>query len=306
MNSALDRNRVTELLPLYVIGALEAEEMLAIEAYLQQHPDWQERLAALEAVLAQIVQSVPTAPLPTDARTRLLARVQGDIASTTPVDARNAATQAGAQPPISYQHPLRRLRRRQSSPPPPPINSPQWQRMGRATGVARLGWLAGAFSLLLTFLLLGLTLLQQSRITALSAEVVRLRELNQQIEQQLEGQTQQLALFLAAERNVALVGTALAPEAQGAFYLSDAEGIVVLRGLTPLPADRTYQLWLVPPNGVPTSVAILPLQTLDLVAQTVLVPPALRNFAIVDVSIEQAGGSPAITKETIVLRGTIH
>lgn len=305
MNTALDRNRVTELLPLYVIGALEAEEMLAIEAYLPQHPDLQERLAALEAVLAQIVQSIPTAPLPTDARTRLLARVQGDIASTTPVDARNAATQAGAQPPISYQHPLRRLRRRQSSA-PPPINPPQWQRMGRATGVARLGWLAAAVCLLLAFSLLGLNLLQQSRITALSAEVVRLREVNQHIEQQLQGQTQQLALFLAAERNVALAGTALAPEAQGAFYLSEAEGIVVLRGLAPLPVDRTYQLWLVPPNGVPTSVALLPVQTPDLVAQTVRVPPALRNFAIVDVSIEQAGGSPAITKETIVLRGTIH
>lgn len=289
MNTALDRKRVTELLPLYVIGALEADELLAIEAYLQQHPAMLEQLTALEAALAHIVQSLPTTPLPAEARARLLTRVNSDAGH---------ATQARARLPVTYQHPLRR-RRQGSAPSQPPI-------LGRANGGARLGWLAAAGGLLLVLLLLGLNLLQQSRITALSAEVVHLRAVNQQMAQQLQGQTQQLALFLAADRNVALGGTALAPAAQGAFYLSDAEGIVVLRGLAPLPADRTYQLWLVPPNGVPTSVALLPVQSPDLVAQTVRVPPALRNFAIVDVSIEQAGGSPAITKETIVLRGTIN
>lgn len=294
MNTALDRKRVTELLPLYVIGALEADELLAIEAYLQQHPAMLEQLTALEAALAHIVQSLPTTPLPAEARARLLTRVNSDAGH---------ATQARARLPVTYQHPLRR---RQGSAQSQLANPSQPPILGRANGGARLGWLAAAGGLLLVLLLLGLNLLQQSRITALSAEVVHLRAVNQQMAQQLQGQTQQLALFLAADRNVALGGTALAPAAQGAFYLSDAEGIVVLRGLAPLPADRTYQLWLVPPNGVPTSVALLPVQSPDLVAQTVRVPPALRNFAIVDVSIEQAGGSPAITKETIVLRGTIN
>jgi anti-sigma-K factor RskA len=103
-----------------------------------------------------------------------------------------------------------------------------------------------------------------------------------------------------------LGGTALAPGAQGAFYLSDDEGVVVLSGLEPLPADQTYQLWLVPPDGTPTSVGLLPVETGGLYTLTVAVPAELRNFAIVDVSIEQAGGSPAITKEAIVLRGVLN
>lgn len=302
MNIELDHNRASELLPLYVIGALDADELAALESYLQHHPDLQERLLALEAVIAQMVQHIPPAPLPADARDRLLARVSSDLARTPRVDTVNAPTM-NTRATASDQHPLRR---RWGSAPPQPAGLPQPQHKVRVSWPARLGWVAAAACLFLALGLLGLNLLQQSRITALSAEVVRLRAINQQIELALQERQHQLALFLGTERNVALAGTDLAPAAQGAFYLSGEEGLVVVQGLTPLPADRTYQLWLVPPNGVPTSVALLPVPSSDLVAQAVPIPSTLRNFAIVDVSIEQAGGSPAITKEAIVLRGTIN
>lgn len=304
MNIELDHNRANELLPLYVIGALDADELAALESYLQHQPDLQERLLALEAVIAQMVQTIPPTPLPADARERLLARVNGDLARSPRVDTVNASTKIDERPAVSYQHPLRRPRF--GSAPPQPANLPQPQRKAHIPWRARLGWVAAAACLFLALGLLGLNLVQQSRITALSAEVVHLREINQQIELELQERQHQLALFLGTERNVALAGTALAPAAQGAFYLSGEEGLVVVRGLAPLPADRTYQLWLVPPDGVPTSVALLPVPSSELVSQTVPIPSTLRNFAIVDVSIEQAGGSPAITKEAIVLRGTIN
>lgn len=303
MNIELDHNRANELLPLYVIGALDADELAALESYLQHHPDLQERLLALEAVIAQMVQHIPPTPLPADARDRLLARVSSDLARTPRVDTVNAPTTMNTRATASDQHPLRR---RLGSAPPQPAGLPQPQHKVRVPWPARLGWVAAAACLFLALGLLGLNLLQQSRITALSAEVVRLREINQQIELELQERQHQLALFLGTERNVALAGTDLAPAAQGAFYLSGEEGLVVVQGLAPLPADRTYQLWLVPPNGVPTSVALLPVPSSELVSQAVPIPSTLRNFAIVDVSIEQAGGSPAITKEAIVLRGTIN
>ena len=132
------------------------------------------------------------------------------------------------------------------------------------------------------------------------------RQQNAVLEEQWRASQNQLALYLNADRSVALGGTDLAPGAQGAFYLSDDQGVVVVSGLEPLPADQTYQLWLVPPDGTPTSVGVLPVGTGGLYTQTVSVPADLRNFAIVDVSIEQAGGSPAITKEAIVLRGVLN
>lgn len=300
MSAELDHNHVVDVLSLYALGALEPAEMQAIADYLQQHPDLQERLAQVEAQLLRLAQSAPPAPLPPTARARLLARVQADVEA--------AAQQAAAQPAsikTIYRNPLLRPRRGRvqrsdpiTAPPHLPSPSPSWG--------ARFGWLAATVVLLFALLLLNRIGLLNREVNRLTAEVTTLRQQNQQLETQWRANQNQLALFLNAERTVALAGTPLAPAAQGAFYLNNADGVIVLRGLDPLPADRTYQLWLVPPDGVPTSVALLPVGANGLFTQTVSVPPTLRNFAIVDVSIEQAGGSPAITKETIVLRGVLQ
>lgn len=105
-----------------------------------------------------------------------------------------------ARLPVTYQHPLRRRRRQRAV-----TTTESWVvQAGAPAGLAG-GQRAVSSSSCSCF---RLNLLQQSRITALSAEVVRLRAVNQQMAQQLQGQTQQLALFLAADRNVALGGTA--------------------------------------------------------------------------------------------------
>jgi anti-sigma-K factor RskA len=312
MNTELDHPRVLELLPLYVTGALEPEELLAVDAYLQRHHELLDQLAALEAVMVRVAQSTPTAPLPNDGRARLLTRVQQSLsAPVTPAPA-SSSPQAVSRPASQWDNLRSRFWRRAGSGPLSPAPPDSGQEPPRLGWLPRLGWAVAATALVLALVLSGVTLFQQNQLGALRTTVARLmtendelRQVNQQLQQELQQGQSQLALLLNAERSIVLAGTELAPQASGAFYLRAGEGIVVVNGLAPLPEDQTYQLWLVPPGGTPTSVALLPGQG-DEVVSTVAVPPELRNFTIVDVSIEPTGGSAAITKEAIVLRGVLN
>lgn len=81
MNTELTHEEVLELLPAYVLGTLEPEEMLAVDAYVHTHPDMAARLAEAEAALMQLAYAAPDVPLPADGKERLLARVREETAS---------------------------------------------------------------------------------------------------------------------------------------------------------------------------------------------------------------------------------
>ncbi|MFN8487333.1 MAG: anti-sigma factor [Caldilineaceae bacterium] len=71
---------VNELLPGFVLGALEPDEMLAVAEYVNQHQELQARVAELEAATAQLAYTAPYAPLPARAKQQLLQRAQADAA----------------------------------------------------------------------------------------------------------------------------------------------------------------------------------------------------------------------------------
>ncbi len=72
---------VNELLPGFVLGALEPDEMLAVAEYVDRHQEFQARVAELEAATAQLAYTAPHAPLPARAKQRLLQRAQADPAA---------------------------------------------------------------------------------------------------------------------------------------------------------------------------------------------------------------------------------
>ncbi len=98
MNTELTHDQVLEMLPAYAIGALDPEEMLAIDVYLKNHQDLLPRLRQIEAAVAQIAYTAPDAPLPVEAKERLLARVRTDQAeqSVAEVAAGPAPSSVGA------------------------------------------------------------------------------------------------------------------------------------------------------------------------------------------------------------------
>ena len=83
------------MLPAYALGALEPDEMLAVDAYLDQHPELTERLAEIEEALLPLADLTPPAPLPGGGKARLMARVRADMAESATAKSQPEQTPAG-------------------------------------------------------------------------------------------------------------------------------------------------------------------------------------------------------------------
>lgn len=76
----LDCEEVRDLAPLYVLGALEADEMAAVRAHLDGCPDAHAEFRELGAVAPALLETIePEAP-PPDLRRRVLAAAYADVA----------------------------------------------------------------------------------------------------------------------------------------------------------------------------------------------------------------------------------
>lgn len=105
-----------------------------------------------------------------------------------------------------------------------------------------------------------------------------------------------LAARLAADAGanaLKLVARDAAPAASGVlrFRPDGTVGVLQAQGLPALPADRTYQLWLVRPDGSRDTGALFRAAG-DIL---VVAPQAFSTYARFGVTIEPAGGSPAPT-----------
>jgi anti-sigma-K factor RskA len=296
----LSYNQVLELLPAYALGALEPEEMLAVDAYLNQHQELLIRLRNAEEAAAQLAHAAPLAPLPATAKARLMSRVQADLATpeATPATTETVVRPKRAMPTPPQQSWWGRLR--------PLFTSPLW---------------VGVSAAALLILLLSLFYIQQlqtqlngandqlgqleERVSELETANVQLEQANQNLLQQM--QTDQARLMLIAnadpDRTLQLSNPEGEPGAGGTFYVRDDEGLLMWHGLESLPQDKSYQLWLIPPaEGAPVPAGLLEMDADTPDWLTVQIPPDAQNFAAVGVSIEPAGGSPAPTGP-IVLHG---
>lgn len=83
MKETLTRQEVSQMLPAYVLGALEEHQMLACQSYLRNMAD---RTLLLqyrdteEMVATQLRCTLPQLPLPAWVKEQLMARVQKDLA----------------------------------------------------------------------------------------------------------------------------------------------------------------------------------------------------------------------------------
>lgn len=300
MNSELTYDQVLDMLPAYVLGALEPEEMLAVDAYLRKHQDLFASLREGEEAAAQLAYLAPTEPLPADAGERLLRRARAEL--------------AGPAPPAAL---------------PPPLKRPTAQAAGPGRGLSNLWavigtakvWAVATAVLILALMAVSLYAGQmQARLgqseaqrQALQAEMAQLQAANDQLQrtnqvlqEQLGTEQERLAFIASAtpNRTVELTATNEAPGASGAFYFrDDRQGLLVLHGLQPLSAQMTYQLWLIPADETPVPAGLVDVQGEGPTWLSVPITPDAEDFAAVGVSVEPAGGSLAPTGP-IVLLGT--
>lgn len=83
MEKTLTRQEVSQMLPAYVLGALEEHQMLVCQSYLRNMADQTLLLQyrdAEEMVATQLMWTLPRMPLPAWVKEQLMARVQKDLA----------------------------------------------------------------------------------------------------------------------------------------------------------------------------------------------------------------------------------
>lgn len=98
--------------------------------------------------------------------------------------------------------------------------------------------------------------------------------------------------LVRAERAEILSGTEGTSELQGIFYLNDAQGTLIVRGLQPLSTDQTYQFWLSLPDGNQIPASLVSVQSAQEPSWTeITLPASVPQFAGVGITIEPAGGS---------------
>lgn len=98
-----------------------------------------------------------------------------------------------------------------------------------------------------------------------------------------------------------LVGTEIAPRAQGALYL-DPRGttaLLIVRDLPPPPPGKVYQLWLIH-DGQRASGGLFTVDERGVAVLLVQAPQPLRTYQAVGVTAEPPGGSPGPTGPRVI------
>jgi hypothetical protein len=253
------------------LDALEPVEREALEVHAQRCADCARELAELSAIAAQLALSLPQVDPPRALGQRILAAAERD---------RLLASRAQAEPGPSH------LLRAQ-----PIAAGPAW--------LQRLAPLLSLASLVVAVIALvwGVTLQAQ-----LSGARLQLQDTTAQLDR-LRGNYYAVASVLASPQMVVHELQTDPPAAGAACKIwvdpASGRGMLMARNLPPLPAERTYQVWLSNGSGRVTGGFLRPND--EGVYYVVLRPPGrLTDYQGLGVTVEPDGGSPAPTGQRVI------
>lgn len=259
--------RIEELLPFYVLDALTEDERELVESYLAEHPEARAQVQELQSGASALPYGISPVEPPRRVKEALMQRVAADARS-------RAQT---AAPSTALSQPGRRGVRLEDL----------FRFLSLAAATAAILW-AFALNAQVTRL--------QAELAGLSAKV---NEQSQSLEQVINHLNQ---LDPSEVITVSLKGTQVQPRAQGQLIADPTEqsAVLVISGLPPLEAGKTYQVWLIDTGG-PVSAGLL---TVDEKGQGLLLvnsPEAIGSFQSLGVSIEPEGGSLEPTGDIVIL-----
>jgi anti-sigma-K factor RskA len=268
-------------LALYAMGALLLAEAKPIEEHLLTCARCQEELRQNRLALAAYAQTTPEVELPTGSKSRFMAR----LAATPQTQAQaSVKTETFVPSPVYRAEPIEQK------------TEGFWQRLFGA------GWspaLAVAFALLLV--LVGLDDLQKRAqigplLQAAQHGAMDSAQLNQLMELLTSPQAKRVALR---------PGPVTAPPPEGRVVYAERTGKLLLTAsnLHPLPAGKTYELWILQPGGkAPLPAGTFAPDSKGNAEMILADEPAGLTVAGFGVTIENAGGAQTPTLP-IVLSG---
>jgi hypothetical protein len=264
-----------EDLALYALQALSEDEASAVRAHLKGCAACRNEVAELSGDLALVALSVEEHPLPDGAHERLMAKIAADAKA----EGREATQDGGdaAKPVASIAD---------AKPARPVYSSIQWAVVGAMA--------VFAFALLM-----------------------KIGDLHRELQQKSEQLAQQGAASARAQRvldtltassaqRVTLTAAKAkpAPSARAVYLASSGSLIFQANNLDPLPAGKTYELWVIPANGkAPIPAGLFQPDTAG--SASVILPPLpvgvpAKAFGV---TVERAEGSDTPTAP-ILLAGT--
>jgi anti-sigma-K factor RskA len=258
----IDHDTYAALAAGYALGTLDGEDRSLFEAHLAAGcAECAAALREAEEALTALAREAPPAIPPAAVKQALLARVAVERA------------------------------RGVAAPPPPARPRPRW-----------FPWMAGAVAAGLAAFFAGMFVAAhyERELGRVVRETGALRERLRQQEAALRVELAAASRVVELLRNpetrvVPLRGTAPAPAAAGRLVWHEAAGgHLYVTNLTPLPADKTYELWTIS-GGTPRPAGLFAVDARG--AGTLRVEPVPGGGAVdvFAVTVEPAGGMPAPT-----------
>ncbi len=228
----------------YALGALDAEDIPALEAHLAECQDCQAELADYQSVASGLLQSVPPQAPPEGLRRKLIARLPSHQARSS----------------RSYTNLLGRF---------------------------PMGQVAAAVAVLV---LLGSSIFSALQIRDLRQEQAAMAERLYQ---------DQTAIAMLAYPSTHALPVQADVEGVAGSALVDKDkrvAVLVIWNLPQVEAGKTYQIWLIDPQGKRTSGGLFkPLEDHGYTTATILSPDPLAQFVGIGVTVEPEGGSEGPT-----------
>lgn len=287
-------SRFEDWLPSYALGALEGEELEALEAHLETGcPRCAALLAGWEADLAAVAAQAPAVEPSDVTRSRLLKTVTAEVKEGSPA---TRLPSPGVSP--------------TAAPVPPPHAPPQRSALAAwalAASIAAVAFSLGAlWSQLRVSGDLESLVAERTRVEGelerVRTELSRARTELTGLRTHVERLTVSVQTLGGGGRTFVLAGLEGAPDAGGAAFVDPRTGRAVFHayGLPPAPPDKTYQLWWIA-EGRPVSAGVFDVDETGSGSLEIEAPPAetIDQWAV---TVEPAGGVSQPTG-AMVLRG---
>jgi anti-sigma-K factor RskA len=271
-------NNIDELLAFYALGALTDEEREQVEAYLAEHPEAQAQVKELELAAAALPYGVPPIEPSDQTKKELMARVTADqrIRSTHRSTASRRAvsrseSRSGVFAPFAF---------------------------------SAVSLVIAAFAVIFMLSLNRQVSNLQSEVAvlrnALVAQENTVKQLNEAIEQvnaKLPQATPQRLLT-----TFTIKGTTAQPNAHAQLMTdpNSQSAVLVVSGLEPLPAGKTYQIWLIE-GDTPKSAGLLKVDASGAGVSILTPQETISSFHALGVSIEPEKGSAQPTGDIVLL-----
>jgi anti-sigma-K factor RskA len=270
-------NHIEELLAFYALGTLTDEEREQVEAYLADHPEAQAQIEELEYSASALPYGIAPVRPSDQPKRKLMARIAADQRTRT--------TNHEAIPRPGSTSPRNRFG-----------GFPQLAFSALSLAIA-------AVAITAMFFLNAQVSRLQGEVTALRdallAQADTVRELNIALEQVNARLPQSPAPGLTTFN---IGGTAIQPDAR-AQLLTDPDShsaVLVVSGLEPLPAGKTYQIWLIEGDS-PKSAGLMNVDAHGQGVSVLSLEETVASFDALGVSIEPESGSLLPTGDIVLL-----